>query len=52
MNNVAFSKPIETRGINIGKGAYGSPGSMEYMNGGAGWGFYVFDGTWWKTLQY
>ncbi|MGG3523588.1 hypothetical protein ABES33_28175 [Bacillus pseudomycoides] len=45
---VAFSNQVEINGINIGGGAYGSPGSMNYFNGPQGWGYYVHDGSWRK----
>ncbi|WP_410985624.1 terminase large subunit domain-containing protein [Bacillus cereus] len=48
---VAFSNQVEINGINIGGGAYGSPGSMNYYNGAKGWGFYVHDGAW-RYLNY
>ncbi|MCI0766065.1 phage tail spike protein [Bacillus sp. TL12] len=48
---VSFSNQVEINGINIGGGAYGSPGSMNYYNGAKGWGFYVHDGAW-RYLNY
>ncbi|PEE39397.1 phage tail spike protein [Bacillus pseudomycoides] len=43
---VSFYHYLETPGINVGTGAFDGAGSIRYMNGQKGWGFYFYEDYW------
>ena len=43
---VWFYHYLETSGINVGNGQFEGAGSIRYMNGQKGWGFYFYEDYW------
>ncbi|OFD89232.1 hypothetical protein BWGOE13_38230 [Bacillus mycoides] len=46
--DVHFNRKVSTYGVNVGGQAFGSYGSIFYVNGASGWSFYTMgiDGNW------